>query len=209
MSEPTEVEATMETMAERREQLRKDLLATAAKIRGCVVKDLRRFIEREARWRWLQHLDFADGMSDGDIADLKKKLTDLADSVGREINSDLSDPAQWLAPREAPASEQLKSLEHNTNVWAILQKPAFRLAEILEASGFPADPTDADRGDASHAKYHLEYRTPLYFLEGTYCPSLIETYWNQLGELRELGDTIDSTQADARRQKLEERWGKL
>lgn len=208
MSQPNDIDASMDTMVERREQLHRDLLGTAAKIRACVVKDLRRFIERETRWRWLEHLDFADAMSDEDIRALKQKLDALSDSVGKQIDDNLADDAQWLAPTAAPPADQMKSIEHNTNVWAILQAVAFELAQILESSGFPADPASED-GDKPHSPYHLQYRTPVYFLDGIYCPSLIETYWNQLGELRKLGDTIDSTHAAARRKKLEERWGKI
>jgi len=208
MSHPTDIASSLETMAERREQLRKDLLDTAAKMRKVVAKDLRRFIERETRWRWLQHLDFADAMGDDDIAGLKKKLAELGDSLSSEIESELADEGCWLSPTGTPPADKSKSLEHNAAVWSILQKVAFRLGEVLDSSNFPADPRDTE-ADTLPTKYRLEYRTPAYFLDGAYCPSLIETYWSQLGELRELGDTIENTKSDSRRKKLEERWGAL
>jgi len=69
--------------------------------------------------------------------------------------------------------------------------------------------TDADDDGDLRKRYHLVYRTPVYFLDGVYCPSLIESYWNQLGELNKLSDEIASSRLDSRRKAIEERWNRI
>jgi hypothetical protein len=156
-------------------------------------------MEREARKRFLEHVEFASQMSDEQLSSFKDALRGAGQEVADALGQGLAQEQAWLAP--APAPENRKSLEGHPALWPLLQTTAERLAQILGRFDVPAD---ADRGEGS--PYHLTYRTPMYFVDGVYCPSLIETYWGRLDEYENLEETVEVRQAVTSRQVLERRW---
>jgi len=196
-------------MEARTAQLRAHLLETARKIVDVVARDIEKFGERESRWRFLRHVDFAESLMDHDIRSFKSAIKAFAAATGERVASQLGNEDLWLRHDVVPKGESTKSLEHNPRVWQEMQVIAAEFAKVLDQFGFPADPTDADDDGDLRKRYHLVYRTPVYFLDGVYCPSLIESYWNQLGELNKLSDEIASSRLDSRRKAIEERWNRI
>ncbi|MBH24531.1 MAG: hypothetical protein CMH57_08775 [Myxococcales bacterium] len=195
----------LDTLNAQRAQLQEQIARVAVNIRDVVIKDIPRYLERETRWRWLQHTDFAAAMSDAQIRDLKTNIATLARELTPALTEALGDPEPWLA---APEPSGNKSLEGNPAVWAILQKIACQLSGLLSRFDFPTDPPSAD-GEQPEAPYHLVYRTPTYFLDGQYCPRLVENYWNHIGHLRKVEEAIEQINLAGRRRELEARWSAL
>lgn len=205
---PVNTERDYEAMEARSAQLRAQVLETAHRIIEVVKRDIEKFAERESRWRFLRHLDFAEGLSDAQIATLKRALKAYAVEAGEEVSRRLGEESAWIKA-ELPRGGNAKTLEHNEAVWDGLQSIASGFAAVLERFGFPADPPpEGGEGAGDERRYRLVYRTPVYFLDGVYCPSLIESYWSQLGEMNKLNDAIESASSETRRKSLEERWNR-
>ena len=209
MTQNTAPDKDYPAMEARMEQLRAQVLDTAKKIVEVVKRDIEKFAERESRWRFLRHVAFAEAMSDEDIRALKKRLRAFGVETGDKVSAQLANEELWLDPNaRVPKGGNPKTLEHNPSVWGVLQTIASETGAVFESFGFPADPSE-DPDSAPAIRYHLVYRTPVYFLDGVYCPSLIESYWSQLGELNQLGDELATSRLDSRRKKLEERWNRV
>ncbi|MEL6182689.1 MAG: hypothetical protein AAFS10_27270 [Myxococcota bacterium] len=197
----------LETLNAQRSQIQDQITRTANSIRDVVVKDIPRFLERETRWRWLQHTDFAANMSDAQIRDLKAGIADLARDIAPKLSEGLSQAEPWLTPPLAEDGPN-RSLEANPEVWAILQKAACQLSGLLERFDFPTDPVPKGE-DQPNVPYRIVYRTPTYFLNGQYCPRLVETYWNHIHHLHNVEEAIQAIHQEAQRHELEARWNKL
>ena len=195
----------LDTLHEQRAHVRAQLLKVAAQIREIVIKDIPRFMERETRWRWVQHIEFASGMTDAQIREIKEGVGKVASELRPQIEQELSEEEVWCGGEE-PVDN--KSLESNAQVWSILQTIAGQLAEFLGQHKFPTDP--APEGfDASDSLYRMEYRTPAYFLDGSYCPRLIENYWSHVDHMRKIDGAIDGIRQASARKELEARWNRV
>lgn len=208
MTEPTADD--LATLQARQEQLEAQLAALGDTIRQLVAKDVGRYLERETRWRWLQHVDFAQSMSDDQVRALKTDLKSLRDALIPEITEALGHSEVWTLPGHDAAAETSKSLHTNPRAWAILQQIACKLSATLSAHGFPPDPAsdDAPAGDDA-PPYQLVYQTPTYFIDGKYCPGQIETYWSAFNQLVQVRDAVAALTREQTRLALERRWATL
>ena len=65
---------SIDDLVQRRHAVEARLEETTARITGMVLKDIPRYLEREARRRWLSHADFAAAMGDAELEALKGDL---------------------------------------------------------------------------------------------------------------------------------------
>ena len=185
----------------RRKEAESRLEEVCRDIVAVVAKDVPRFMTREARLRWLEDPDFAATMDGAKLKGLKAGLeaagAESIEAVGRELGGlDL-----WLS---ASDSENHKSLESNTAVWRSLQTIACKLSGVLSEFDFPAD-KDAPEG----ITYALVYRTPAYFIDRDYCPSLIESYWRIIQEHQQIAGAVAQTELGQKRADQEARWKEI
>jgi hypothetical protein len=190
---------TLDDLKRRQAQVKDQILDSAHAISQVILRDAPRWIEREARKRFLDHPDFASQMPDDALANFKKDVHDAAALATEQLTASLAAPDLWLIRANPP--EARKSLEGHPTAWPALQQVAAALANTLSRYNVPRDP-DADAGQP----YLLTYRSPMYFVDGVYCPALIETFWARVDEHNALLDALDSRQAATSRQVLEQRW---
>ncbi len=171
----------------------------AARIVAIVQKDVPRFVEREVRKRWLDHPDFASAMDDQALASLKADMRQFAQAQSESLGQTLAQTERWLSATELPTER--KTLEANAEVWSVFGSLACALAGFLGKHGFPSD-----QPESPEPVFDLAYRTPVYFIEREYCPSVIEAYWNVVEELLELVAAIEAQRAADHRKVLEARW---
>ena len=202
----------------RQSQVKQHILKEAEAITEVVAKDIPRWLEREARKRWLEHAEFASRVDDEALARFKAELRRLGEEAVTQLRHDLADAELWMVKAE-PRSR--KTLEGHPGVWVKLQQVACKLAGLLGSFQFPPDlpePPQADEEgspkappspeEAAQVPYRLVYRSPAYFVDGAYCPAFIETYWSRLEELNNLHQALDARHAVTSRQVLESRWEK-
>lgn len=189
----------LEDLKRRQAQVKAQILESASSITDVVHRDAPRWMEREARKRFLEHVEFASQMSDAQLSEFKQALRASGEAVAQELAQELAQEKIWLTP--APAPENRKSLEGHPALWSLLQQTACKLSEILSRFEVPRD-----LGEDGDPPYQLVYRTPMYFVDGVYCPSLIETYWSRLDEFEDLEHSVEARQAVTSRQVLEKRW---
>ena len=185
----------------RREEAEARLNEVCADIVSVVVKDVPRYMRREARLRWLDDPDFAAAMDDEQLKALKAGLDAAASESIVAVQRELGGLERWLT---AEGSEDHKSLESNSSVWRSLQTIACKLSGVLSTFGFPPD-ADAPEG-ISHP---LVYKTPAYFIDRDYCPSLIESYWRTLEEHQQIVGAAARTELGQKRSGQEERWKEI
>lgn len=207
MTEPTADD--LATLQARQEQLEAQIAALGDTIRQLVAKDIGRYLERETRWRWLQHVEFAQAMSDDHVRALKSELKTLKNTLAPEITEALGESDVWLQP-DREATEPSKSLQANPHAWGILQRVACKLSATLSNHNFPPDPVSDDATeDADAPPYKLVYQTPAYFIDGKYCPGQIETYWSAFNQLVQVRDAVATLTREQDRLALERRWASL
>ncbi len=192
---------SIEDLQLREQELEDRIMEVAVKIAELVGRDVPRYLEREARRRWLGEGAFATSMDDGRLKALKGELGELGKALNAEIRGDLADAALWLAGARA---ENHKSLEANGAVWAALQKIACKLSGLLARFDFPAD-AEAPAG----ITYDLVYKTPAYFIDREYCPSHIEAYWRLAEERAQIVEARAALEVEQSRKTLEARWGRF
>lgn len=190
---------SIDDLVQRRHAVEARLEETTARITGIVLKDIPRYLEREARRRWLSHADFAAAMGDAELEALKGDLRALADALTASVGAELGAADTWRTDAQ-PASA--RTLEDCRPVWVALQQVACSLSEVLSRHSFPHD-EEAPEG----IDYALIYKTPVYFIDGEYCPSMVETYWGLVAEHQALSGALTARQAAEQRQRLEARWG--
>ena len=190
----------LNTLHEQRKQIQSQILTTTTQIRNVVIRDLPRFLERETRWRWVRHIDFASEMTDDQITAIKAGLRTLNARISPLISEQLDNDELWISA-DTPVSNNDKSLALNTKIWAALQSISSHLSAFLTDNGFPDDPDGT-----VEQPFNLQYRTPTYFLDGHYCPRLIETYWSHIAHLNRINEEIQTIHNEAARLSLETRW---
>lgn len=194
-------EMSVEDLAQRQRELETRLQEVCANIVELVAKDVRRYMTRETRQRWLDHPDFAAAMDDASLSRLKAALDEQGEDCVQGLKDDLGGLEAWLVGGEP---ESRKTLEDNGAVWTSLQKIACKLSGVLSSFGFPPD-RDAREGFS----YELIYKTPAYFIDREYCPSYIEAYWRAVEEHQLISAALSQTRADEARARLEARWNEV
>jgi hypothetical protein len=187
-------------LTDRAEQLRAQIVTSGAAILDVVVKDLDKYLQREAKRRFLEHVEFASAMDTARLQAFRGALRKLSGDLEGVLRADLTASDIWLA-EELP--EDRKSMRGNPPVWAVLQKIACQLAGLFAAYDFPPDVPGVS------PDYQLEYDTPRYFIEHLYCPGLIEAYWKQNEELAVVRTTETSRARALSQEELEARWNAL
>ena len=190
---------TLDDLKRHKAQVKRQILDSAGEIRTVLVHDVPRWIEREARKRWLEKVDFASQMDDAALAAFKKDVQALGASAGEEMDARLKEEALWLSSASPAAGR--KSLEGHAQLWPVLQEAPCKLSALLSKHQLPPD--DEFKPEPP---YQLVYRSPMYFVDGVYCPGLIETYWGRLDEYSALEEAIAARQVVSSRERLEQRW---
>ncbi len=185
---------------ERAAQLEAQIVTSGAAILDVVVKDLDKFIPRETKRRFLDHVEFASAMDEATLRALKADLRTLTGTLTGTLRAELTANDIWLA---AELPEDRKSMRGNPPVWMSLQKIACQLAGVFVKYGFPPD------APGQTPEYNLEYDTPRYFIEHLYCPGLIEAYWKQNEELAMVRATAASRARALSQEDLEARWNAI
>lgn len=184
-------------LSDRAELLESQIVASGSAILDVVCRDLGKYLEREAKRRFLEHVEFASAMDTPTLGRFRAGLKKLAGELETSLRADLTASDLWLAET---LPDDRKSLRGNPPVWTALQSIACQLAGHLSAFDFPPD------GDGDGPAYLLEYDTPRYFIEHTYCPGLIEAYWKQNEELAAIRATESSRALAMSQDELEARW---
>ncbi len=189
----------LEDLKHRQQLLKAQLFDNTERLLDIVCKDIPTYVEREAKKRWLTHTAFASGMSDEKLRAFRDDIRALGASLSQELRAALSGDEVWLFEGELP--DDRKDLQANTRVWEQLQAAPLQMARVFARIGLPADAEGTP-----DTPYVLRYQPPRYFVEGHYCPSLIETYWNHTETWQELSRALVKAQAQTSRQVLERRW---
>jgi hypothetical protein len=128
----------------RQSQVKQHILKEAESITEVVAKDIPRWLEREARKRWLEHAEFASRVDDEALARFKVELRRLGEEAVTQLRHDLADAELWTVKAE-PRSR--KTLEGHPGVWVKLQHVACKLAGLLGTFQFPPDLPEPPQAD--------------------------------------------------------------
>lgn len=184
----------------RAEQLEAQIVASGGAILDVVCKDLPKYLDREAKRRFLEQVEFASAMDDLQLKAFRAALRALGAELEGKLRASLTASDVWLAE---VLPDDRKSMRGNPPVWQAFQSIACKLAGLLAEYGFPAD------GDGDGPDYTLEYDTPKYFIDHVYCPGLIEAYWKQNEELLSIRATANDRARALSQEELEARWNAI
>ena len=188
---------TQGDLDERAQQLEAQIVSSGSAVLDVICMDLSRYLEREAKRRFVEHVDFSTSMNQQTLVSLRKTLGALGNELGTSLQEALSGSSAWVIDR---VPDDRKSLRGNGEVWVAIQAVACRLSGVLEQFGFPPD-----QGPDGPA-YVLEYDTPKYFIDRAYCPGLIEAYWKQVEELGAVRQTLAMRSRNESQEALGARW---
>ncbi|MEZ4268816.1 MAG: hypothetical protein R3F39_20875 [Myxococcota bacterium] len=160
-------------------------------IRTVLAEDLPLFVSREAKRRFLVRTDVAEGLTDEQLKELKRRSTDDGARAGARIMAALADDTVWSRGHSEP--DDTRSLIGAEAVWEVVRTIEGDARTLLADFGLD----DADRPI---------YRTPSFFVKGLYLPTLIEHYWKLLGELASLRARKTEVAAESKRARLTSRW---
>jgi hypothetical protein len=188
---------TQEALDERAAQFEEQIIASGAAVLDVVAKDLGRFLEREAKRRFVEQIEFASAMDEASLAAFRGALRELAVEAEATLRGELTGSPVWITD---VLPEDRKTLRGNPAVWQAVQAVACKLAGLLGKYNFPPD--DGEEGP----DYAIQYDTPRYFIDHIYCPGLIEAYWKQVEELAAVRGAIASRVRVKTQNALEARW---
>ena len=188
---------SQEELDARAAHLKGQIVASGSAVLDVICMDLVRYLEREARRRFVQHVAFASTMDEQRLVALKQALKGLDQELQGGLKAQLEGSDAWVT---AAAPEDRKSLRGNREVWAAIQAVACKLSGLLAEYGFPPDT------DGGEPAYELAYDTPRYFIGRAYCPGLIEAYWKQVEELGAVRETLAERSRNASQEALGARW---
>lgn len=160
-------------------------------IRAVLAEDLPLFVGREAKRRFLARTDVAEGLSDEQLKELKRRSTDDGVRAGARIMAALADESLWSRGHAEP--DDTRSLVGSEPVWEVVRTIEGDARTLLADFGLD----DADRPI---------YRAPAFFVKGLYLPTLVEHYWKLLGELAALRARKNEVAAESKRARLTSRW---
>jgi len=191
----TELETQKDNLVERIMSVVHDMIEV-------IIVDVPAFIEREVRRRFVEALDFAEGLDESAIKDIHAAIQERSKALEATLRESLGDKSLWMADDVAIADG--KSLEPNTGVWTALQAIPQAVQAVLGAFGFPADTSTEEGGETP--TYDIVYRAPVYFIRGQYLPGLVEKYWSLWELLHEIEVEVREAQQAQRREALAARW---
>ena len=87
----TDIDAEIRALTEAEERARSRVFAAVEDARLVLRRDLPSFVEREVKRRFVEAVDFAEGIDDGRIADLKQQVRDEGDAAAEQILGALED----------------------------------------------------------------------------------------------------------------------
>lgn len=160
-------------------------------IRAVLAEDLPLFVGREVKRRFLARTDVAEGLSDEQLKELKRRSVDDGARAGARIMEALADDDLWSRGGSEP--DDTRSLVGSDAVWEAVRTVEGDARTLLADFGLD----DADRPI---------YRTPTFFVRGLYLPTLVEHYWKLLGELAALRTRKTEVAAESKRARLTTRW---
>lgn len=173
------------------EKLRQDVRAMLDVLNA----DIPGFFVREAKRRFLATPEFAERLSQEQLARLKREVQSAGELIAGDVVRALTDPKVWAWDPATPLPENPKGLEPHPRVSEVLSRIGLGLAHVLGQLGFP---------DAESAKD--SYKLPSYFVGGHLMKARVESYWRNLQEHVELSRLIDESQNRDRREKLMRKW---
>ncbi|MFA5624650.1 MAG: hypothetical protein WC966_06315 [Bradymonadales bacterium] len=181
-------------LSEKRTELLNRIQALVLELSELLQKDIPSFAMRTARKAFIDDLDFAESRSDEQITGFKQRLHQFTDRLGKNSIAKLNASLDLWTNAEAKAGDA-KTLEGNPEVWAILVEISPAIERFMKDEGLPCDVP--------------AYKTPLYFIDGKFAPSIIEKYWAALVSLRALDVEIQEDSHERRRAAQAERWDDL
>jgi len=162
-----------------------------ADIRAVLEEDLAQFFARETKRAFLTKAAVSEGLSDSQVADLKRRAQADGQAIAKSVSEALADEALWHEVTTVP--ENARDLRAATPVWAQVTRVEAALQETLDAFGL----ADAEP---------VHYKLPSYFVKGLYMPGLVEHYWRLVHEVEELEEHRRRVETDAVKARLETRW---
>ena len=188
----------LENLDELETRLRGNLESIVADLLAVLRVDIATFAEREVRNRFVADEDFAEAMSDENLAALKKRVKDVGVRAAAETCDDLSgDMEFWFGP-DVPIGEG-KTFDTHTVLMEKLQSIASATVELLEDFSFPKEA----------GGYKVRYSPPAYFVDGRYAPGLAEGFWKNLSQLDEVRQARKTMDAGQRRALQRRRWDSI
>lgn len=164
-------------------QIRDDVLATFK-------EDFPKFVEREVKRAFLENAEHSASMSEQALKALKAEMVGVGAKATVAVLADLTDSTLWVT---TGAPESTKTLESNTELWAVVNGIADAVNQLLEKHGFPGPHTVA-------------YKSPTWFIAGKYMPSLAEAYWRWNGDLSESRGKVAEMTDKVKKDDLLTRW---
>jgi len=195
----TDIDAEIRALTEAEERARSRVFAAVEDARLVLRRDLPSFVEREVKRRFVEAVDFAEGIDDGRIADLKQQVRDEGDAAAEQILGALEDEGPWLAGvTYVPESDDatLSSFEDNPELWAIVNQIGAAAENVLAGFGFPVPKGGFD----------IAYRQPAFFVDGRHMKTIAEHYWRGIREIQENRGRRDELDSGRRAQQLSARW---
>jgi hypothetical protein len=179
--------------------LRDSVKALADEALDVFAEDFPQFFHREARRRFLAAPAFARDLSDDALKRLKTDLETEGRAASERLLARLRALEPWLAGTEV-AEPAGKSLEDNPKLWAVVASIADDVERLLAKHGLPADPGGG---------YGVVYHEPKRFVSGHYMPTIAETYWRRIAELREIEQKVSELEHERERAELLSRWNRF
>lgn len=186
---------TADECAQRLEVVRAKISHDAGEIVAVLGVDFRQFFEREAKRRYVASDDLT--LSPDQLRALKQGAVAMGQRAVAEEIPDLEQWEQWVdAVADVPSGDGRRLLDGNSHVAACLSRVGLLLQELLSEHGF-------DLGDEDFA---AAYSLPTWFISGRLLVSLVESYWRNVAEYRELSGALTSLQSQTTQQQRSEAW---
>lgn len=185
---PQELSNRQSFLNQKLEEIITDIIAV-------ITQDCANFAQREFRARFIKNPEFASEFTTKKLVELKTRITEAAKEKALAINNLLSNNDIWLNTINEP--NDARNLSGNPEVWTILASISAFVRELLVLNSFPPD---------SKGGYQINYKTPVMFIDGKYCPALIESYWARLAELKEVNAHIKQNHQNVMKKKLTKMW---
>lgn len=179
--------------------LRDSVKALADEALSVFQEDFPQFFHREARRRFLASPDFARNLNDDALKRLKSDLESEGRAASERVLQRLRALDVWVSGVEVPDPPG-KSLEDNPKLWAVVASIGEDVEKLLDRHGFPKD---------EGGGYGVVYHEPRRFVSGHYMPTIAETYWRRIGELRELEQKVTELEHERERAELLARWNRF
>jgi len=188
-------EHDLETLNREIEEAKAQLKPQIESICDVICNDLPNFILKQVRAAFIEDVKFAESKSDDELSALKVRIGEFGSSLKSQIRAKLvADMKAWWD--ESVSLERTgKTLEGNSNVWAVLSEIAPKISEFISNEGL--------------TPLSITYATPARFIDGKYLPGMIEKYWAQLAALRALEEERIAVDNEARKTRQASRWDSL